>query len=197
MALACSVPVDAGRAGVRLQTLCRVIPGLGLATVALLLSSGPPSWAAPDPTGFWRLVQAGFSFSAVFILWRALRGWISSRGLLNRPNPPNGPIRPNPLEQRILHLGDDGLARLSGTLQPPSDAPRLRLARVSTLPGLIVVVLAPISEAGTKLFWRDRVLRRGEVLIIAEDALSQDQWRRLHVWLLWVRRAASAPGLAA
>jgi hypothetical protein len=194
MALACSVPVDAGRAGVRLQTLCRVIPGLGLATVALLLNSGPPSWAEPDPTGFWRLIQAGFSFSALFILWRALRVWISSRGLLNRPSPPN---RPNPSEQRILHLEDDGLARLSGPLQPPSDAPRLRLARVSALPGLIVVVLAPISEAGTKLSWRDRFLRRGEVLLIAEDALSQDQWRRLHVWLLWVRRAASAPGLAA
>jgi hypothetical protein len=89
---------------------------------------------------------------------------------------------------RMLHLGQEGLARLSDSASAPLDAPSLRLSRVSELPGLIVVVLTPISRDRPKLSQRWRSGSGAETVLIAQDAVSQEQWRRLHVWLVWVQR---------
>jgi hypothetical protein len=84
-------------------------------------------------------------------------------------------------------LDEQGIARLDGEM--------LRLDSVCELPGLIVAVFTPIYDAGPNLSGRARhpFLRRfmthHRVVTIGQDSLSPDQWRRLHVWLLWVQRA--------
>ncbi len=196
MAIACSVPVDAGRAGRRWQAFAWAVPAAGLATVCGLLTLGPPSWASPDPTTLWVIVQTLCGLSALLGLAGAVRMLLS--GAAGAPR----------TESRVLHLGEAGLARLSEVgdevgdgvgsdfASGLSDARTLRLVQVSALPGLIVVVLAPIYRDRPKLSgWR--LLRtRVQILLIAEDALTAEQWRRLHVWLLWVRRAHGSHALS-
>lgn len=176
MTIACSVPVDAGRAGRRWLALARAVPAFGMATLAGLLVVGPPSWASAEHPLFWSSMQLICALASLYGGVRAVQA-LRLHSSLAGSRPP-----------RMLHLGQEGLARLSSAASAPPDAPGLRLSRVSELPGLIVVVLTPISRDRPKLspWWRsDSAV---ETVLIAQDAVSQDQWRRLHVWLVWVQR---------
>lgn len=181
MPIACELPVDAGRAGRRLQALARAVPGLGLLSSAVLLAAGPPVWAEALLTDTARIAtQAILASVGLACLTGALRALTQrSVGLPSTREVHRDPPR--------LMLDEHGLARL--------DDESLRLDSVCSLPGLIVAVFTPISEAGPKLSVRggyrfvQRLTGDRRVVMIGQDALSPDQWRRLHVWLLWVQRA--------
>lgn len=172
MAVACTVPADAGRAGRRLSVLFRLVPAFGLLASAQQLLSGPPVWAEQLPSALMLVLQALTLLGGLLALRAA---WLA--GLVDRP-------------RRTLHLGQDGQAHLTQPGEHPHFAgSALRLTSLSALPGLIVVVFAPISGCRPKLTSWLRPGPRPQVVLIAQDALTSEQWRRLHVWLVWVKRA--------
>lgn len=172
MSVGCSVPIDGGRAARRLRVLAFLIPALGLLTSLVSLLSGPPAGLAvfaPESTGMGslarNLLMAALATGALGFAWRALRVF--------RKVPAQG----------SLELTESGLAVL--------DVDQVfSLHSVARLPGLIVVVLTPIFDSRPKLALPLLNLGRDTVLLLGQDALTPDQWRRLQVWLLWVERGA-------
>ena len=173
MSVACSILADEGRAGRLLHGLAWFAPGLGLSGSIVCLASGGPTWllstdwGAAFSQGTARIgVIAGLATMAILFLmksWRALQTR-NARHLLN-----------------LTAAGSIGL-----------DGHSFRLHCLSRLPGLIVLVLAPISRNDPKLTSSIREERRARVVLLARDAQSEEAWRRLNVWLLWVERGGGA-----
>jgi len=173
VSVACSVLVERGRAGRRLQALAWCMPALGLMSSVACLLTGQPVWlssishqADPDALSGLPFLTTLLATAALGFVWMACRAAWSR----NAPS--------------LLMLTEAGRVSLDGV---PFD-----LYSISRLPGLIVLVLAPISSERSKLarclFGPDRT----RVLLLGKDAQSADQWRRLNVWLIWVERGTGA-----
>jgi len=182
MSIACSVPLDGGRAARLLRSLAYCIPAAGLVASLVSLVSGVPAWLDLDPQASGA-IGSGLHAVLMAIVATAALGfaWMAFRAACSRDAP--------------------GLLVLTVTGMVCLDQQSFRLYAVSRLPGLIVVVLAPISDQRSKLARspsrsRSRSLFRSllrpaahRVVLLGQDAQTPEQWRRLNVWLLWVSRA--------
>jgi hypothetical protein len=178
MSIACSVPLDGGRAARLLRSLAYCIPAAGLVASLVSLVSGVPAWLDLDPQASGA-IGSGLHAVLMAIVATAALGfaWMAFRAACSRDAP--------------------GLLVLTATGMVCLDQQSFRLYAVSRLPGLIVVVLAPISDQRSKLARspsrsRFRSLFRPaahRVVMLGQDAQTPEQWRRLNVWLLWVSRA--------
>ena len=180
MSIACSVPLDGGRAARLLRSLAYCIPAAGLVASLVSLVSGVPAWLDLDPQASGA-IGSGLHAVLMAIVATAALGfaWMAFRAACSRDAP--------------------GLLVLTATGMVCLDQQSFRLYAVSRLPGLIVVVLAPISDQRSKLArsrFRSRSLFRSllrpaahRVVLLGQDAQTTEQWRRLNVWLLWVSRA--------
>jgi hypothetical protein len=174
MSIACSVPLDGGRAARLLRSLAYCIPAAGLVASLVSLASGVPAWLDLDPQASGA-IGSGLHAVLMAIVATAALGfaWMAFRAACSRDAP--------------------GLLVLTATGMVCLDQQSFRLYAVSRLPGLIVVVLAPISDQRSKLARsRFRSLLRPaahRVVMLGQDAQTPEQWRRLNVWLLWVSRA--------
>jgi len=184
MSIACSVPLDGGRAARLLRSLAYCIPAAGLVASLVSLVSGVPAWLDLDPQASGA-IGSGLHAVLMAIVATAALGfaWMAFRAACSRDAP--------------------GLLVLTATGMVCLDQQSFRLYAVSRLPGLIVVVLAPISDQRSKLArspsrsrFRSRSLfpsrfrsAAHRVVLLGQDAQTPEQWRRLNVWLLWVSRA--------
>lgn len=173
MSIACRVRVDGGRAARRLRLLALSVPSIGLLACLVCLMSGSPAWLdSPSHSAntlgrlAHPLLMTALATGALGLAWLALRG---ARG-----SPSGATLTLNANETLSL------------------DQQSYHLHAVSRLPGLILLVLTPISEPHRKLDSSGPRPGRTRVVLLGQDAQNPDQWRRLNVWLLWVGRASDS-----
>lgn len=190
MSIACEIPVDAGRAGRRLLAIARAVPALGLMSCAVLMAKAPPSWAeAWLPDSLRLLAQTLLAMLGLACLLWALQALFAGQKSLQKIGTRGEQWTPSARRVKAprLTLDQEGIAHLEGQA--------LCLDSVCALPGLLVAVFAPISRSGPKLSGWNRIERvwsrtgKQRVILIGQDAVSPEEWRRLHVWMLWVQRA--------
>ncbi|MFN8839991.1 MAG: hypothetical protein ACK5XG_14635 [Burkholderiales bacterium] len=172
MSVAFSVEVTRSAAEARWRAVLAAIPAAGLATSGAHLSTGPtcvlvgpPEWRAAAALACG-LGAAAFALAAVAALWSARAPTASS--------PSRGP-------SRALIVDDIGRPALREPGE--STARQMALRAWCTLPGLTLLVVAPYPAQ-----LRPGRRARPATVLLGRDGLSDEGWRRLHVWLRWIER---------
>jgi hypothetical protein len=172
MSVAFAIEVTRSAAEARWRALLAAIPAAALATSAAHLSAGPTFVLEGPPE--WRVVAAfacglgaaAFALASLAALWRARAPTASSASRAR---------------SRALIVDESGRAALrepgESTVRP------MALRAWCTLPGLTLLVVAPYSAQSSA----ERRTRPTTVLL-GRDGLSDEGWRRLHVWLRWIER---------
>jgi len=171
MGVAVRIEVTPSRAAARWAAAGTLAGVAGLLLAAVHLLSGP-TLLVDAPFDRRATVAAACAALAVWGAVLALRDLHGARG------------RPTGLSLRV---GEDGDAVLHGPA--PMPARPMALRATCTLPGLTLLVMAPSSPQPS--VWRR--FARPTVLLLGRDAVPQDAWRRLHVWLRWIERGRSGP----
>jgi hypothetical protein len=181
MSVAFETGVTPSASEARWRAASLAIPAAGLAVCAFHLASGPAFVLDGSP----RVALAaglGCTAGALVLAVAALRA-VLVRG---RPRaagwaPPRGAAGPSRAVARSLVVDEAGLPALR---EAPCAPPRAMSLRTwCTLPGLTVLLLAPYPPQ------RARGRRaRPVALVLGRDALPDEAWRRLHVWLRWTER---------
>ncbi|MFN9775404.1 MAG: hypothetical protein ACK54X_22630 [Burkholderiales bacterium] len=172
MSVAFAIEVTRSAAEARWRALLAAIPASGLALSAAHLSAGPtfvlegpPEWRAAAAFACG-LGAAAFALAAIAALWRGRTPTASSA---------------TPAPTRALIVDETGRPALrepgESTVRP------MALRAWCTLPGLTLLVVAPYPAEPAA----DRRTRPATVLL-GRDALSDEGWRRLQVWLRWIER---------
>ena len=171
MGVAVEIEVTPSRAAARWAAAGTLTGVAGLLLAAVHLLSGPTL-----------LVDALFDRrAAVAAVLAALAAWgglLALRDLRGARRMPSG---------LALRVGEDGEAVLHGPA--PTPARPMALRATCTLPGLTLLVMAPCFPEPS--VWGR--FARPTVLLLGRDAVPQDAWRRLHVWLRWIERGRSGP----
>jgi hypothetical protein len=171
MGVAVEIEVTASRAAARWSAAATLAGVAGLLLAAGHLLSGPTLLL--DAPFHWRAAVA--TVCVVLAAWGGLLALRELRG------PQQGPCG------LALRVGEDGEAVLHGPVF--TSARPMALRATCTLPGLTLLVMAPCAP---QLPVRGR-FARPTVLLLGRDAVPQDAWRRLHVWLRWIERGRSGP----
>jgi len=169
MGVALTLEVAPSRNVARLRGLCLALPAVGLWLSALHLAGGPTRLIDGSAA-----LHASLAFAlGVAGLALALRGGVEWRA------------RASDAAGRMLIVDDSGAVTVSP--EPGRAAVPAELRATCTLPGLIVLVLAPypanMSSAGPG---------RPVTLLLGRDGMPDHVWRRLHVWLQWMERGRHA-----
>lgn len=177
MSVAFAIEVTRSAAEARWRALLAAIPAAGLATSAAHLATGPtfvlegpPEWRAAAAFACG-LGAAGFALAALAALRRGRTPTASSAS----PAPP-----------RALIVDETGRPALR---EPGESTARpMALRAWCTLPGLTLLIVAPYSAQSSP-----ERRTRPATLLLGRDGLSDEAWRRLHVWLRWMERGRLEP----
>jgi hypothetical protein len=169
MGVAVEIEVTASRAAAHWSAAATLAGVAGLLLAAGHLLSGPTL-----------LLDAPFDRrAAVAAICVALAAWGGLLALRELRGARRGASR------LALRVGEDGEAVLDGPAFTPGRPMALRAT--CTLPGLTLLVMAPYATQPS--VWGR--FARPTVLLLGRDAVPQDAWRRLHVWLRWIERGRS------
>ena len=167
MGLAFELVVTRSRAQGALEALAAGIPAAGLTLAAVQLASGPTALIDATPGTHVALAlglgvaASGFAIRALQALRAKGRSDAAASGVL-----------------AVDALGDPSLRPLGdGTVRP------MALRGSWGLAGLCLLVLAPCSQQPST---GPRV--RSITLVLGRDAVPDETWRRLQVWLQWMER---------
>ena len=181
MGVAFETGVTPSASEARWRAASLAIPAAALALCADQLASGPVFVLDGSPRA---ALAAGLACAAGALVLgvaalRRVRAGGRTRGA--EPSPARGGADPTRAGGRSLVVDEAGLPALR---EAPGAPPRAMSLRTwCTLPGLTVLLLAPYPPQ------RVRGRRaRPVALVLGRDALSDDAWRRLHVWLRWTER---------
>ena len=171
MGVAVEIEVMPSRAVGRWAAAATLVGVAGLLLAAVHLLAGP-TLLVDAPFDRRAAIAAG---CAALVAWGGLLALRDVRGALPMPT------------GLALRVGEDGEAVLQGPA--PTPARPMALRATCTLPGLTLLVMAPYLPEPS--VWRR--FARPTVLLLGQDVVPQDDWRRLHVWLRWIERGRSGP----
>ena len=182
MSVAFAVEVTPSAGAARWRCVLLGIPAAGLALTGLQLASGPTVLHDAAPALAYAAV-AGCGAGALGLAVAALGGLRRRPG--RRPGAPrdgaagaSGDASARAEASRALVVDEEGRPALR---EGRAAAPRpMSLRAWCMLPGLTLLVLAPYAPqpAGGRR-------ARPVTLVLGRDAVSDEAWRRLHVWLRW------------
>jgi len=159
MSVAFGFEVTRSRRAAYLFAFGWTIPAVGLALAAVQLASGPTLLFQSEPT-----LQASLALpSVVGALFCATRAWRAAR----RTDGPGTAV--------LLSVDEAGAPSLAAGQGAPAVPAVLRAT--CALPGLILLVLSPSAPQASTV-----------TVLSGRDGLSDDDWRRLNVWLRWMER---------
>jgi len=165
MSVAFAFEVTRSRRVAQLFALSAAIPAAGLALAAAQFAAGPTLLLEGAPTV--RAALALASLLGAFVLaWQALRALRAGPG-------PCGPV--------FLSVDEDGAPSLVAA--PGASTVPVALRASCGLPGLILLVLSPSAPQSAS-----RMRTSAVTVLSGRDGLSDDDWRRLNVWLRWMER---------